>query len=177
MVSYSICAMRTVEARPLGRSVWLLPTILVPLFGGTAYSAAIAIGLLDVGPVPGDMPPGEFLGDLAWIALLFGGFLLLAAAPFRSAAEWLASPLLPFVPLAAAAFAVADYLSYDAYYAPGLVRVASVSNVGWGWIALLVVGGVGAALLAWRWPRQTVAVQGLYLLLVLVTVFLVGPFY
>lgn len=166
------------EPRTLARDAWLLlPTILVPLCAGTAYLAAIAVGLLEIGPLSGDMPPGEFLVSVAWLALFLGGFLLLVAAPFRAAAGWLASPLLPLVPLAAASFAIADYLSYDDYYLPALVRVASVSNVEWGWIALLAAGGVAAAFLAWRWPRQTVAVQGVYLLLVLTTVFFVGPFY
>jgi hypothetical protein len=155
----------------------VVPLLLAVLLAAAAYCAAVAVGLLEVGPLPGDMPSGEVLIPLALWALFLGGLALLAAATVRPAAEALATPLLPLLPLAAASYAVAYYCSYDGYYAPPLVRVATASDVEWGWIALLAVGGVAAAFLARRPVRQAVAVQGIYLLAAAVAVFLVGPFH
>jgi hypothetical protein len=160
---------------PLG---WLaVPLLAGVLLAGAGYCAAVAVGLLEVGPLPGEMPPGEVLIPLALWALLLGGVVLLVAAPFCSAAHRLATPLLPLVPVAAACYAVAYYCSYDGYSAPHPVRVATASNVEWGWIALLAAAGVAAALLARRPARQAVAVQGIYLVVAAVAVFLVGPFH
>ena len=157
-----------------GLVVWLLAAVLLT---GAAYCAAVAVGLLEVGPLPGDMPPGEFSIALALLTMLLGGLLLLIAASLRSAAEALAIPLLPLIPLSAAGFSVAYYCSYDGYYGSQLVRVATASDVEWPWIALLAAGGVAAALLVRRPPRQAVAIQGIYLVVAAVAVFFVGPFH
>ena len=162
---------------PIRLARLVVPLLAAALLAGAAYCAEVAVGVLELGPLPGDMPPGEFLITLAFLTLFLGGFLLIAAASFRSAAEALATPLLPLVPLAAACFAVAYYCSYDGYYAPQLVRVATASDVEWGWIALLAAGGVAAALLTRRPAPQALAIQGVYLLTAAVVLFLVGPFH
>ena len=167
----------TTSRLPIRLARVVVPLLAAVLLAGAAYCAAVAVGLLEVGPLPGDMPPGEVLIALAFRTLLLGGLFLLAAALFRPVADALATPLLPLVPLAAACFGVAYYCSYDGYYAPQLLRVATASNVEWGWIALLAAAGVVAAFLARRPARQAVAIQGLYLVVAAVVTFFVGPFH
>ena len=170
---YSIRAMRTTS---LTGWVLTLP-VLAGLLGGAAYEAALALGVTEVGPLPGEMPPGEPLVLLAYGALLAGGLLFLLAACTRMASDALATPLLPWIAAAAVCFAVARYYSYDAYAAPGLVRISEVSTFSGWWIFLLALGGAGAALVAWRAPRAGLAVVGAFLWVVAIVLFLIGPWH
>ena len=160
------------------RAGWILTLpVLAGLVGGAAYEVALALGVLEVGPLPGEMPPGEPLVLLAYGALLAGGLLLLLAACTQMTSDALATPLLPWIAVAAVCFAVARYYSYDAYAAPALVRISEVSTFSGWWIFLLALGGAGAALVAWRAPRAGLGVVGAFLWVVAIALFLIGPWH
>lgn len=150
---------------------------LAALAPGVAYEGALALGLTEVGPLPGEMPPGEPLVLVAYASLLVGGLLFCLAACTRWTADALATPLLPLIGLAAVVFAVAHYYSYDAYAAPSLVRVSEVSTVSGWWIVLLALGAAGVGLIAWRQPRTSVPLEGGFLWVVAFAVFAIGPWH
>jgi hypothetical protein len=178
---YSILAMereKTAAKRPGHVVGWIATGVLLAaLAAGAAYEGALALGVTEVGPLPGEMPPGHPLVEVAYLSLLLGGLLLMAASGFRVTADAFATPLLPLVSVAAAAFAVARYYSYDAYVAPGLLRLSYVSGVSGWWIVLLALGAGAAALVAWRRPRGGLLVQGAFLWVVAATLFVIGPWH
>jgi hypothetical protein len=80
----------------------------------TGYELAVAAGLIALGSLPGQGPPGEsFVGVVAALALLMAA--LLAATLDGPRAIALLAPL-------AAAFLVAHFYTFDSYYLPTLIR-------------------------------------------------------
>ena len=157
---------------------WIITLgVLAALAAGTVYDGALALGLTEVGPLPGEMPPGESFVLVAYGALLAGGLLFILAACTRWTAAALTTPLLPFVGLAAVLFAVAHYFSYDDYAAPSMIRVSEASTVSGWWVVLLALGAVWAGFVAWRVPRLGSLVQGLFLWVTAVALFAIGPWH
>ena len=95
----------------------------------------------------------------ALLALAAGGLL---AAGIRSAVS-------PFLPLAAVAFVVARFLTYDPYYAPTLRRMSDHGLVSPVWIAALGASALVAALLLRRRSRAGGPLAALLLLLAALT--------
>jgi hypothetical protein len=157
---------------------WIVTlAVLAALAAGTVYDGALALGLTEVGPLPGDMPRGESLVLIAYGALLAGGLLFVLAACTRVTAAALATPLLPFVGLAAVVFAAAHYFSYDGYYAPSTIRVSEASSVSGWWMVALALGAVWAGFVARRVPRLGPLAQGLFLWATAVLLFAIGPWH
>jgi hypothetical protein len=157
---------------------WILTlAVLAALAAGTVYDGALALGLTEVGPLPGDSPPGESLVLVAYAALLAGGLLFILAACTRVTADAVTTPLLPFVGLAAVVFTVAHYFSYDDYAAPSLIRVSEASSVSGWWVVLLALGGVWAGFVTRRIPRAGPLVQGAFLWAVAFALFAIGPWH
>jgi hypothetical protein len=151
--------------------------LLALMGGGVVYDGALALGVTEVGPLPGDMPPGEALVLVSFAALVLGGLLFLLASCTRVTIAALSTPLLPFVGLAALAFAIAHYFSYDGYYAPSLIRVSEATSVSGWWMVVLALGALWAGIVAWRVPRVGPLVQGLFLWVTAVAMFAIGPWH
>jgi hypothetical protein len=113
-----------------------LPAVLVAVLAAAAcYEAAVALGLLDIGPLPGQGPPAEDAVLLPALAALLVGAGVVTVAYDRPLA-WLLAPT-------AAALVVARFFSFDPYYAPTLRRMSDGGAVSPAW-----VGSVAAAALA-----------------------------
>jgi hypothetical protein len=83
----------------------------------TAYEALVAFGVIELGSLPGEGPPGE--QTVALIAVLT---MLVAVGLALFAALGTRVPLLPLLPPAAAAFLLARFHTFDPYYLPTLRR-------------------------------------------------------
>ncbi|MEP6641010.1 MAG: hypothetical protein ABJB93_03775 [Gaiellales bacterium] len=128
---------------------WLMWVVVSILAVATWYEAAVALGVLSLGPSPGDGPRDEpLVFGAAFLALLFSGPVLLACSLGRTTRL---APV-PLVSMAAVSFVVARYYSFDPYYAPTLRRMSDGVVAG-SWIILLVVFAAGAAWSALRTPR------------------------
>jgi hypothetical protein len=122
-----------------------VPALVAVLLGAACYEAAVALGALDVGPLPGDGPPGSgVVIGAAWVALVLAAGLV-AVSPQRPLV-WLLAP-------AAAALVVARFYSYDPYYAPARRRMSDGGAVDGSWVALLCVAAVFAAAAVPTRPR------------------------
>ena len=161
----------TLSDRPLG---WLLTlAVLVVLTLAVAYEAAVALGWLAVGPLPGQAPVGNGLVfGAALLALLvgtvvFAGYASLPGAPPADALWSLVGP-------AAAAFVVARLYSFDPYYAPTLRRFSDDGLIAKSWVYALVFLALVAAILARSHPRIGASLTALALLLSAFTAFVMG---
>lgn len=145
----------------------ILPGALVAILAAAAcYEAAVALRLLDVGPLPGQGPPGEDAVLVSGLAALVAGSCLVAVASERPLA-WLLAPV-------AAALVVARFFSYDPYYAPTLRRMSDGGAVSPAWIAFVGVTALaaGAALRTGR--RSGAFLSAAVLALSFVTIVLEG---
>lgn len=119
--------------------------VLAMLVVGAAYEAAMAAGVVTVGPRPGEMPAADtpIVVGAIW-ALAGAGAVLLAGCLSRPVRDALATRLLALLNPAAICFVVARYYSYDPYYAPDLLRMSQGGIVpGW-WVVSLVALAAGA---------------------------------
>ena len=124
---------------------------------GAAYELLVALGVIGLGPQPGDAPAGATtIVPLALLALLLVGGLLLAAMGGRGWNGW-GRLAVPAAGAAASAFLVARFYSYDPYYAPYLRRMSEGGLVAGRWIAFLVAVTLVSGLLMRRWPRAASA--------------------
>ena len=170
--------METHEAHESRRTVgWIVTVVFVSLLLSSAlYTWGVSTGRVQFDPDSYELP-GETLSWFAFCSLVFGGLLYMVASGTRAMSAELAIPALPLVGLAAVGYAAARFYEYDDYRLPQLVHRSAVSDLpGWS-LGLLVVGAVVAALVAWRWRRPGLLVQGLFLWVVAAWVFMIGPFY
>jgi hypothetical protein len=109
------------------------------------YEAAVALGALAVGPLPGEEPAGEgvLLGLAEAALVLAAGF---AAVSPRRPFVWLLAPV-------AAALVVARFYSFDPYYAPTLRRMSDGGVVAGRWVVFLGIAAVVAAAAVRMRPR------------------------
>ena len=122
------------------------------LTASAAYQAALALGWLFVGPLPGETPTGYDLAlGVALIALLGGAALctVYAARGRRRAPPAAALGIGP----AAVAFVVARFYSFDPYYAPTLRRMSEDGLVADAWVYTLVALGLLGGILVRARPR------------------------
>ena len=136
---------------------WAAAAILLFAAG---YEALQALGVLEIGPQPGQTPTGETSVLTVAILTLAGGGLALLLCAYSSGWAMLVPPrALQALSVSAAAFAIARWLSYDSYYAPTLRRM-SEGIIGRGWIVALVALAVVAAWSTSRDRRAGVALTG-----------------
>lgn len=120
--------------------------LLVLIVGGAAYEAAVALGWISIGQLPGEGAPGE--GEIlavAVVAVLAG----IAFSLFASRDNRLVAGLAP----AAAILMAARFYTFDSYYAPALRRASEGGVVAAGWVYVLVALAVLAGVLALFRPR------------------------
>lgn len=117
--------------------------VLAALVACTAYEVADAAKLFKTRSHYG--PTGGAEIEIAALVALIAGSIALGVAGARTR-------LAPLVPLAAVAFVVARFYSFDPYYAPTLRRMSDGGLVAPGLIYLLIVAAfIGAALMR-KWP-------------------------
>jgi hypothetical protein len=142
----------------------LLP--LVALLCATVYEVAFALGVLEIGTLPGQGPPGSGIALLAGLlsmavgAVLTAGYAILSRYPGALAA--ILAPL-------AAGFVTARFYTFDPYYAPAERRIADGGVISESWILLLIAGAIVAALLTRLQPPLGLAITSLVMTLSLVT--------
>ena len=117
------------------------------------YEALIALSVLDVGPHPGEAPPGESHVVGAAILVLFAAAVVVFATAWVPARIKGLATVLVALNLAAAAFLVARFVSYDPYYAPTLRRMSDGGAVPPRWVGAVTLLAVVAA---WAVPRHRV---------------------
>ena len=136
----------------------LLPWLTGMVAVGAAYELLVALGVIGLGPQPGDAPAGAAaVVPIALLALLLAGGLLLAAAMGGRGGNGWGRLAVPAAGAAASAFLVARFYSYDPYYAPTLRRMSEDGLVAGRWIAFLVAATLVSGLLVRRWPRAASA--------------------
>jgi hypothetical protein len=127
---------------------WAAVAVLLVAAG---YETLQALGVLAIGPQPGQTPAGETtVLDVALLTLAGGGLALLVRASSRRSTMLPSQRSLQALSLSAVAFAVARWSSYDPYYAPTLRRMSDGGIIDRGWIVALVVL---AAVAIWSVPR------------------------
>ncbi len=147
--------------RPTHRSSWLLATLaaLVVLAAAALYEAAVALGWIPIGPVPGEGPVGGgAVRAAAFLAGIAGAGVCVALAPRPEARPRTLAPLLP---LAAAAFIVAHFYAYDPYFAPSLRRFSEGEAVFGLWIVALALAAGLAAVASFVRPRVGLKIAAL----------------
>ena len=125
---------------------WLAACVLL---AAAAHQAAVALGWLAIGPLPGEQAPGQpYILGAALLVLVVLGFALQAIAPFgrRVAAA-------PLIAIACALLVVTRFYGFDPYYAPTLRRMSDGGLLPGAWIVVVVACALGAALVAARWNR------------------------
>jgi len=131
------------------RRALVIPVILVVLAACALHQVAVAAGWLAIGRQSGDDPTGTTAVLIAaLVALIAGAIALGASVPSR---------LAPLVPLAAVAFVVARFYSFDSYYAPALRRMSDGGLVAPGLIYALIFAAVVVAALMTKLPRAAPA--------------------
>jgi hypothetical protein len=146
--------------------------VLVLLAIATGYEAAVALGWLDVGPEPGQAPPGY--------GLVYGAALLVLVAGAGLSVVYAALPrppsdaLWPLLAPAAAAFVVARFYTFDPYYAPALRRLSDDGLVADAWVYTLAGLALLAAILTRIRPRLGLSGTALVLLSSALTAIAVG---
>ena len=124
---------------------WLATAVLLV---GAAQQAAVGLGWLAIGPLPGEWAPGQICFTLALLTLFaLVPTLALAAATDRRV------QCLPAIAIALVALLVAHFTSYDTYYAPTLRRMSDGGVVSGSWVVFVVTCTLATAAYAMRRPR------------------------
>lgn len=156
------------EMQVCAHRLWLLPLSVVVV--GAGYETAVAVGALNVGPLPGAEPPGRRAVFLAAELALLVASVAAARIPIgrRGGAA------VVMLPPAAAAFLLARFFSFDAYYAPTLRRMSDDGLVPPGLVWLLAGGCAVASVLLHSRPRAGFVLTAPLLCLVAVTAVVAG---
>lgn len=123
-----------------------------------AHQTAVALGVLELGTLPGEGAPGESVVDAVILALPAGA-LVGGLAQLRARRDRIATALLALLDVSAAAFLLARFLAYDPYYLPTLRRFSEGGYVRGAWVALVVAVDLAAAAATWMRPRAGAALS------------------
>jgi hypothetical protein len=149
---------RTIIAISKGASIgW---AVVVVLLAAAAYEAAVALEWISMGSQPGDDAPGQGVVTIAaFLALLTGIVATLVSR--RILRRWPAS----LVPIAAAAYMVAQYYTFDSYYLPSRTRFSDTASISSLWVYGVVVAAVLVALAIRRRPSVAPVLTPILLLI------------
>ena len=135
--------------------------IVAVLATAAVYEAAVAIGLIDLGRLPGDGPRGEgFVLALAVSTLIAGAVLALVLAAQKAPATTTARLFAP----AGVAFVVARFYTFDPYYLPALRRMSDGGLVSAEWVWALAVAAAAVAIVMPRAGRPALVATSVLLL-------------
>jgi hypothetical protein len=121
-----------------------VPIFLAVLIGTAGYELLVALGVIELGSLPGEGPPGAgIVGTLAAVALLAAAVLsgVLARAGDAPALSAFFAP-------AAGAFLLAYFYAFDPYYLPSLIRHAERDFVPSALVFALAAAALAVGLLA-----------------------------
>jgi hypothetical protein len=148
------------QGRPIIVAIVLLGCIAV-LALGALYEAAIALGILDIGPQPGDDPAGyaPIIASVMVALVVAGVLLFVGGAVTPLGADW-PTILVQLLDIAAVGFVIVRWYSYDAYYAPSLRRMSDGGLIPGIWIVGLAAIAAAAVLTAPRNSRAGLLLSG-----------------
>ncbi len=146
--------------------------VVLVLIGAATYEAAIALGWLAIGSLPGEGRPEEEQVLLVAVAAQLAGAVL--AATFAFGRRRKAAAAESMIPLAAAAFMAARFYTFDPYYAPTLRRMSDAGLVASWWVLTLVACSLVAAVLTRARLRVGLTVAAVVVPLCAVTAFAMG---
>jgi hypothetical protein len=138
-------AARTIFAISKGASIgW---AVVLVLLAAAAYEAAVALEWISMGSLPGQEARGQAVATIAaFVAFLTGIVATLVSR--RILHRWPAT----LVPVAAAAYMVAQYYTYDSYYLPSRTRFSDSGSISSVWIYGVAAAAVLVALTIRRRP-------------------------
>jgi hypothetical protein len=111
--------------------------VVVVLLAAAAYEAAVALEWISMGSQPGDDAPGQAVVTIAaFLALLTG--VVAAGIGQRVWRGWPAT----LVPVAAAAYMVVQYYTFDSYYLPTRTRFSDTGSASSTWVYGVAVAAV-----------------------------------
>ena len=150
--------MRTIFAISKGASIgW---AVVLVLLAAAAYEAAVALEWITMGPQPGDDASGQGVVTIAaFLALLTGIVATLVSR--RILRRWPAT----LVPIAAAAYMVAQYYTFDSYYLPSRTRFSDTGSISSGWVYGVAVAALIVALAIRRRPSVAPVLTPILLLI------------
>ena len=150
--------MRTIFAISKGASIgW---AVVVVLLAAAAYEAAVALEWITMGPQPGDDASGQGVVTIAaFLALLTGIVATLVSR--RILRRWPAT----LVPIAAAAYMVAQYYTFDSYYLPSRTRFSDTGSISSVWVYGVAVAALIVALAIRRRPSVAPVLTPILLLI------------
>jgi hypothetical protein len=129
--------------------------VLAALLGVTAYELLVAVGVIDLGSLPGEGPPGA--GIVGWLAA--AGLVAAALLGVLLARAQSAPALSAFLAPAAGAFLLAYFHTFDAYYLPTLIRYSERDFVPPALVFALAAASLAAGLVAFRRRRLGLALS------------------
>jgi hypothetical protein len=149
---------RTIFAISKGASIgW---AVVLVLLAAAAYEAAVALEWISMGSLPGQEAPGQAVVTIAaFVALLTGIVATLVSR--RILRRWPAT----LVPIAAAAYMVAQYYTFDSYYLPSRTRFSDTGSISSLWIYGVAVAAVLVALAIRRRPSVAPVLTPILLLI------------
>jgi hypothetical protein len=149
---------RTIFAISKGASIgW---AVVLVLLAATAYEAAVALEWISMGSQPGDDAPAQGVVTIAaFLALLTGIVATLISR--RILRRWPAT----LVPIAAAAYMVAQYYSFDSYYLPSLRRFSDAGSISSIWVYGVAIAALIVALAIRRRPSVAPVLTPILLLI------------
>ena len=110
------------------------------LAGAAAFELALALGAGSLGQVPGDGVDGE-----GWVRVAaFAAIIIGIVVAIRGDSSF------PLIPVAAAAFVVASFYTYDPYFAPSLRRYSDGGALSAWWIYAVLVIALATAVIGVR---------------------------
>ena len=150
--------MRTIFAISKGASIgW---AVVLVLLAAAAYEAAVALEWITMGPQPGDDASGQGVVTIAaFLALLTGIVATLVSR--RILRRWPAT----LVPIAAAAYMVAQYYSFDSYYLPSRRRFSDAGGISPVWVYGVAIAALIVALAIRRRPSVAPVLTPILLLI------------
>jgi len=149
---------RTIFAISKGASIgW---AVVLVLLAAAAYEAAVALEWITMGPQPGDDASGQGVVTIAaFLALLTGIVATLVSR--RILRRWPAT----LVPIAAAAYMVAQYYTFDSYYLPSRTRFSDTGSISSVWVYGVAVPALIVALAIRRRPSVAPVLTPILLLI------------
>ncbi len=149
---------RTIFAISKGASIgW---AVVLVLFAAAAYETAVALEWISMGSLPGEEAPRQAVVTIAaFVALLVGIVATLVSR--RILRRWPAT----LVPVAAAAYVVAQYYTFDSYYLPSRTRFSDTGSISSVWVYGVAVAAVIVALAISRRPSVAPVLTPILLLI------------
>jgi hypothetical protein len=149
----------------------LLLLVVVVLACATGHQVAFALGVLEVGALPGEGPPGYGVALLSGTLSLTVGAAL--AAGYALSSRQPGTPAAFLAPLAAG-FVTARFYTFDPYCAPSHCRFSDGGIVPEAWIVVLIALAALGGILTLRLSSSGMGLTSVVMLLSMLLAMFVG---